>query len=506
MTKTGLMPIVEVSVPAAGIPDALKYELPDSLWADDLVGRRVKVTLRNRPVAGVITGAFKIPPTPPFLKGGKLKPIECLLDEKPVITPEQIKLARFVANYYMAPLGEVLRLCLPPNTPRTLKKDKLPKRRKKKKEAEVEQKAEPVELNDEQKEALGKITHVVMPAEAGIQNKAGVTGLDASLRWHDKTAFLLEGITGSGKTEVYIHAAQWARAQNKSVLVVVPEIALTLQLCDRFASQLGEAPLMLHSGLRNTQRYDVFETLLKGEPKILLGARSALFAPLSNLGLIVIDEEHDPSFKQDDTPRYHARDVALWRAKQEGAKIILGSATPSLESRLNAKQGKLTHLKLTKRASSNSTLPKIELIDLKSRAQHDAMKQADKAQSEGQDLCILSNPLKLAMQEVLAQSEQVLLFLNRRGYASLTICDACGSQIHCPNCAVSLTYHQKQNRYCCHQCDYFVSISMTCPSCHEGPILRLGVGTERIEQEVALFFPDVKTARLDRDSASSPKK
>ncbi len=492
MQYSVLMPLIQVSVPAAGVPDELTYELPEPLWAEDLVGRRVKVTLRNRPVAGVVLGCHpalrsETSPLTPLHKMERgpatrnIKTVDSILDSSPVITPQQIELAKFVASYYMAPLGEVLRLCMPPDAPRTLKRDKLIKRRRKIKEETQKQEAKSIALNPEQAEAAQQIM-----GEQG--------------------AFLLEGITGSGKTEVYIHAAAQTRAQGKSVLVIVPEIALTPQLAERFASQLGEAPLMLHSGLKNTERRDVFEALLKGEPRILLGARSALFAPLPNLGLIVIDEEHDPSFKQDETPRYQARDVALWRAKQEGAKIVLGSATPSLESRLGVSLGRLAHLKLTKRAVASAQLPKVELIDLRSRSQHSTTQKADRSQSEGQEMCILSGPLKEAMKETLAAGEQVLLFLNRRGYASVAICDACGEHVQCPNCSVSLTYHQQQKRYRCHQCDYSAPFSMDCPACHEGPVLRLGLGTERIEAEVQLYFPGVQTARLDRDSASNSSK
>ncbi|MEI6806662.1 MAG: primosomal protein N' [Myxococcaceae bacterium] len=458
------MPLIEVSVPAAGIPNALTYELPESLWSDSLVGRRVRVTLKNRPVVGVIIGES-------ISAVGKTKSIEALLDDAPIVTLEQIALCRFVSDYYIAPLGEVIRLCLPPDTPRTMKKAVLTKRRKSKTGHETRPDSKAIDLNPEQAAALEQI------------QKNG--------------AFLLEGVTGSGKTEVYIHAAKEALSQRKSVLVIVPEIGLTPQLKDRFEAQLQEPIVMMHSGLKPTERHDAIMALLKQEVRIVLGARSALFSPLPNLGLIVVDEEHDTSFKQDDTPRYHARDVALWRAHHEKATVILGSATPSLESRLNAQLGKLKHLKLLHRASLNSVLPDIEIIDLKSKK--------DYSESEGQALCILSWQLKRAMKEALERQEQILLFLNRRGYASLAVCDACGHLAQCPNCSVSLTMHHKTNLLRCHQCDYASKPLVHCQKCGEGPVLNLGVGTERVQKEVELAFPDVSVARLDRDSATSAK-
>lgn len=458
------MPLIEVSVPAAGIQTSLTYELPESLYSETLIGRRVRVTLRNRPVVGIIVGENS-----PAI--GKTKPIEALLDNSPIVTLEQIALCRFVADYYMAPLGEVLRLCLPPNTPRTMKKAALTQRRNKKTGHEIRPNAKAIELNEEQTVAL---------------KQACLGG-----------AFLLEGVTGSGKTEVYIHAAKEALNKGQSVLVIVPEIGLTPQLKDRFESQLQEPIVMLHSGLKPTERHDALTALLNKEVRIVLGARSALFAPLPNLGLIVVDEEHDPSFKQDDTPRYHARDVALWRAYHEKATIILGSATPSLESRLNAKLGKLTHLKLLHRASTHSVLPTIEIIDLKLKK--------DYSESDGQSLCILSWQLKKAMREALERQEQVLLFLNRRGYASLAVCDSCGHLAQCPNCSVSLTLHHKSNLLRCHQCDYASKPLIHCQTCGEGPVLNLGVGTERVQKEVELTFPDIPVARLDRDTAGGTK-
>jgi primosomal protein N' (replication factor Y) len=402
----------------------------------------------------------------------KVKLVEALLDESPIVTPEQIGLCRFVADYYMAPLGEVLRLCLPPETPRTMNKETLVKRRKKKIAYETRQSAKPIELNQEQAAALEAINNV-------------------------GNAFLLEGVTGSGKTEVYIHAAKRTLEQGKSVLVIVPEIGLTPQLKDRFEAQLQEPIVMLHSGLKPTERHHGIMALLNQEVRIVLGARSALFAPLPNLGLIVVDEEHDPSFKQDETPRYHARDVALWRAHDAKAKIILGSATPSLESRLNVKLGKLNHLQLANRAIENSVLPSVEIIDLKLKK--------DYSESDGQALCILSWQLKNAMKEALERGEQILLFLNRRGYASLAVCDACGHLAQCPNCSVSLTLHQRSQLLRCHQCDYASKPIIHCQKCGEGPVLNLGVGTERVQKEVELAFPDIPVARLDRDSAGSAK-
>ena len=314
-------------------------------------------------------------------------------------------------------------------------------------------------------------------------------------------AFLLEGITGSGKTQVYLEAMHDVVAQGKSVLFIVPEIALTPQLLSRVQQAVGpsQAVLAWHSGVSPSQRRDNYYWLLGQEQSVIVGARSAVFAPITNLGLIIVDEEHDGSYKQDSAPRYHGRDLALFRAKNENATIILGSATPSLESLYNVRLEKLKHLQLLSRPGSKGALPKVEVIDLKARKEHSVSQFRDRATTEGHGLAILSGPLKEAINETLKKNQQTLLFLNRRGYASFVLCENCGHVAECENCSVSLTYHRFQDRLKCHQCGYQSPMLSACPECESSELIPLGLGTERIENEVRLHFPNASIARLDRD-------
>jgi primosomal protein N' (replication factor Y) len=319
-------------------------------------------------------------------------------------------------------------------------------------------------------------------------------------------AFLLEGITGSGKTQVYLEAMRKVVAKGQSVLFIVPEIALTPQLLSRVQQAVGEeqAVLAWHSGVSPTQRRDNYYWLLEQTQSVIVGARSAIFAPLKNVGLIVVDEEHDASYKQDSAPRYHGRDLALFRAQKENATIILGSATPSLESLHNVQLGKLQHLSLRSRPGHAAALPKVEIIDLKARKEHSVSQFRDRATTEGHGLAILSSPLKEAIKETLNSNQQTLLFLNRRGYASFVLCETCGHVAECEHCSVSLTYHRAQDRLKCHQCGYQSAMISQCTECEADEVIPLGLGTERIENEVRLHFPNACIERLDRDVIRKP--
>ncbi len=316
-------------------------------------------------------------------------------------------------------------------------------------------------------------------------------------------AFLLEGVTGSGKTEVYLEAVRACLAAGRSVLLLVPEIGLTPQLVARVRTGLagtGHDVALLHSGITATQRATSLAQIRSGAVRVVVGARSALFAPLCDLGLIVVDEEHDGSLKQDETPRYHARDVALWRAKEEHAVIVLGSATPSFESRHNAALGKLVHLRLPTRVGGGGKLPVVELIDLRARAQHKPMRARDTQNADAGSGVVLSLPLIAAINETLANKEQVLLFLNKRGYASAVLCESCGHVVKCPNCSVSMTFHKRRGALLCHQCDHETLVPQHCPDCRAPGMTMLGTGTERVEAELSARFPAARVVRLDRDS------
>ena len=291
--------------------------------------------------------------------------------------------------------------------------------------------------------------------------------------------FLLVGVTGSGKTEVYLRLALESINSGLSVIILVPEIALISQMERRFRSRFGNQIAILHSRLSPGERYDQWLRLASGEINIAIGARSAIFAPVKNLGLIVVDEEHDASYKQDSVLRYNARDLAIVRAKQHNAVALLGSATPSIQSFHNAQIGKYTQLSLTKRIMDRS-LPHITIVDLCGMRDQRGYRR------------YFSKELLLGLENTLQRNEQAILFLNRRGFASLPICGSCGKPLQCKNCDISLTYHQQSNAYRCHYCGFSIAGGTTCPSCGSADIRRLGFGTEKIEAVVKGPLPGQK--------------
>jgi primosomal protein N' (replication factor Y) len=304
------------------------------------------------------------------------------------------------------------------------------------------------------------------------------------------TPFLLHGVTGSGKTEVYLRVIAEALGQGKTALVLVPEISLTPQLAARFRARFGDLVAILHSGLSEQARLGEWSRLRRGDARIAVGARSAVFAPLAGIGVIVVDEEHDGSFKQDEGVRYHARDVAIVRAQRAGAVCVLGSGTPSLESAAHAEKGPYRLLRLTERPMARP-MPTVEIVDLRTYL----------PDGEG----MLSAPLRTAITETLAAGDQTILFLNRRGFATFVLCRACGHSFRCPNCSVSLTYHQHSDRLRCHYCNHVERVPEVCPKCKAPAIERKGLGTERVAAAIADAFPNARVARLDRDTASGPK-
>ena len=300
-------------------------------------------------------------------------------------------------------------------------------------------------------------------------------------------AALLHGVTGSGKTEVYLRLARDVCASGRRALVLVPEIALTPAAVATFRQALGERVAVQHSGLSNGERHDQWHRIRRGEVDVVVGTRSAVFAPLAALGLIVVDEEHDASYKQDESPRYHARDVAVVRGRQAGALVVLGSATPSMETYHNARAGRYACVVMGARVHERP-LAAVRVVDMRSEVA-----------AEGPDV-VLSRALRDALAETLDRGEQALLLLNRRGFASALLCRQCGRTLECPNCSVSLTVHRAAGRARCHYCNYGVRRPGTCVHC-AGPYLEtIGFGTERVEAEVVERYPGVSIARLDRDT------
>ncbi len=300
--------------------------------------------------------------------------------------------------------------------------------------------------------------------------------------------FLLQGVTGSGKTEVYLRVIAEARAAGRGALVLVPEIALTPQLAGRFRARFGDDVAVLHSALPPRERLAAWRRLRAGEVGIALGARSAVFAPVRDLGVVVVDEEHDSSFKQEEGVRYHGRDLAVVRAQRAGAIAILGSATPSLESKRNVHLGRFRQLLLPERATPRP-LPPVEIVDLRRHPPGPGG--------------LLSIPLAEAVAGNLAAGQQTILFLNRRGFSTVVLCRACGHVVRCAHCAVSMTYHRGRDRLICHYCGTQESVPAVCPACRVPKLERLGMGTERVEALVKEQFPGARVARLDRDTAGS---
>ncbi|MFA5028263.1 MAG: primosomal protein N', partial [Candidatus Methylomirabilota bacterium] len=294
--------------------------------------------------------------------------------------------------------------------------------------------------------------------------------------------FLLHGVTGSGKTEVYLQAIESVLAAGRQALVLVPEIALTPLTATRFLARFGSRVAVLHSGLTGGERFDAWRRIRAGDAAIVVGARSAVFAPLPRLGILVVDEEHDPSYKQEESPRYHGRDVAVMRAKMLGVPVVLGSATPAFESMERAQAGRYRLLALPDRIAARP-LPEVRVVDLR------------RARS-GERL--LSPPLCEAIDERLERGEQSLLFLNRRGFSTLLLCQECGATLGCPRCSISLTFHAARRRLCCHTCDFERKPPDRCPACQGNRLRYLGFGTQQVEEAVKARFPAARVARMDR--------
>lgn len=300
--------------------------------------------------------------------------------------------------------------------------------------------------------------------------------------------FLLHGITGSGKTEIYLSAIQHALEQGKDSILLVPEISLTPQMVERFKGRFGELVAVMHSRMSQGERYDEWRRIQKGNAKIVVGARSAIFAPFRNLGLIIIDEEHESSYKQEEHPKYHARDIAIWRAKYHHATLVLGSATPSMESYYQASKQNYQLLELPERVFG-SQLPTVHIVDMREQ-----LRMGNRS--------MFSQMLQEKIEEKLEKKEQIVLFLNRRGYSTFVMCRSCGYVMKCPHCDISLTYHHSDRSLRCHYCGYTEHQPKLCPECHSPYIRYFGTGTQKVEEELTKRFPGVRVIRMDVDTTS----
>lgn len=506
------------------------YSIPPEFAARVRCGTQVKVPFQRRYLTGYVT-----PEPAPAVPG--LKPIAAVLAED-LFTPQDWELVRWLAGRYLCHLVEALRLFLPPQVRNAGRAGHRPEW--------VVPNLAPEEGHALRKElerrapAQARVLAALLAAPAGIpraqllkeagagpeslralirrgavalqveepplEEKAGrrelspgelpelnpaqaqaVSAITAAIRDERFEAFLLHGVTGSGKTEIYLRALAAALAKGKGGIVLVPEIALTPQTLERFSRRFGNEVAVLHSGLSTRVRYAEWERIRQGRARVVIGARSALFAPLRHTGVIILDEEQEPAYKQEESPRYLAREVAIFRARQNRAALILGSATPAVETYFKAEQGQYRLLTLPERVGGRP-LPEVKVVDMR-------------AELMAGNRSIFSRALAGALADVLRRGEQAILFLNRRGYSTFVLCRQCGLVATCPHCDLALTLHNDSRRLVCHHCGFTRELYRTCPRCGSRLIRDFGCGTERVEAEVLRLFPAARVLRLDGDTA-----
>lgn len=508
------------------------YKIPDSLAGQVVAGMRVRVPLGrgNRPIVGYCLGVEVLQTSPSTLKD-ILEPI----DIDPLCTGSVLKLIQWMARYYIVPLGQVFEAVIPsgvrssagtrtrmmlspgPDAADQQKVDALPVKQRQvlqqlilasgsltidqlQKMAQCSSApiqalrdkgmivAQNERVMDHEGEILGTNTPVQAPALSADQRVA-LHAIMQALETREHQTLLLHGVTGSGKTEVYMQAIERTVAMGRQAIVLVPEISLTPQTRTRFQDRFGKVAV-LHSQMSDSERHFQWRRIVDGEVHVVIGPRSAIFAPLPHLGMIILDEEHETSFKQETIPRYHARDVALHRSVLERIPLILGSATPSLESWQRAQAGKYRLVSMPRRIM-NRPMPKVAIVDLRER-------RADTRQGA------ISQPLRDAIQETLDQNGQSMLLLNRRGFATTIQCPACGYVVPCPDCDLPLTHHYDGSKAVCHYCDYTIPTPSFCPQCKYVDIHYTGLGTQKLEMELNRRFPDASIARMDSDTMRKP--
>jgi primosomal protein N' (replication factor Y) len=526
------------------------FAVPDALASSAVSGARVVCAFRGRQLMGVV---LEVAVGTPDVPVEKLKPILAVVDTVPVVPAELLGFSCELASYYLAPIGEVMRLAVPAierTRAQTLKDEGLLGDRRARAVGRAQSFVQAVCLEPGAHEAalkgqaLAVFRHLAAgsgaplaelektwgnaraavkkleslglvrteqraviddpffvgavaadtPPELNAAQSAAVEAISAKILSGAAHSFLLHGVTASGKTEVYLRSVQAALENGGSALILVPEIALTPQLVGRFRARLGDTIAVLHSGLTDRQRHTMWTLLRNGERRVAVGARSALFAPVANLRLLCVDEEQDTSFKQEEGVRYNARDMALLRAHRAGAVCVLGSATPSLKSFHAVETGLLERLVLPERAHRKAVIPATEIVDLRRIGPG----------RTGEKL--LSLPLCRALEQVLERKEQAILFLNRRGFAPSVACESCGHILGCPSCEVPLTYHVSPRPHViCHYCDYRDRVPERCAECKSPHLSFEGIGTERIEAALGTAFPGARVARLDRDTGAGLK-
>src|SRR5438309_5890158 len=517
----------------------LDYLVPETLSERISVGSRVRVPFRDKSALATVVATLA------QSEAERIRPIEAVVGDTPVLSEELLKLGNWMSTYYCCPIETVMRSLLPQVIRRAeigWKKQLFVQPARKIDDEEIEQLRRRAPRQAELLEAINRLDAPISAAQLlrkmSLDNqtlralvKRGLAELreqavvrdphgdeqfiaTSKLELNEEQVLalkqitealdspgsarpiLLHGVTGSGKTEIYLQAIPATLARGRSAIVLVPEISLTPQTVERFKGRFAEAQdavAVLHSHLSEGERHDEWHKIHSGRARIVIGARSAVFAPLKNLGLIIVDEEHETTYKQEEAPRYHARDVAVVRAKIEKCVVILGSATPSLESYHNATTGKYRLATLTQRIDEKQ-MPLMRVVDLRQE------RRKEKAAA------ILSEKLRAAIADRLEKREQTILFLNRRGFSTSLLCSNCGEARNCPNCSVALTFHRQSpkafgaGRLSCHLCGHTAAVPKKCPACGRDALIYAGFGTEKVESIVAQIFPKATVRRMDADS------
>ena len=525
----------EVAVPLH-VFQTFTYRLTPEQSAEAQIGARLVVPLGRSVVTAYIVALRD--ELPEDLGEVDIKEAQNLVDSTPVCTPEILQLARWVADYYACPLGEVIKSALPPGMSPKRRDAKFAKPKLRRfvrlGQGDTEQKLTgpqrrvlsiledtgpmPLQtvlqtasvsastISSLEKKALVEIyveairrdplgeasefkseKHVLTSAQASVLQQ-----IEQQMNSETYAAFLLHGVTGSGKTEIYMRAIDQALQLGRSAMMLVPEIALTPVFSHGLRARFGDQVAIFHSSLQKGERFDEWTRVKNGEARVVIGTRSAVFAPAKNLGLIVVDEEHESSYRQQESPYYNARDVAIVRAQKESATVVLGSATPSLESFNNARRGKYQLLTLPERIAARP-MATAKIIDMRNVfARHGKPR-------------VFSDELLEAIRETHERREQSIILLNRRGYSSFILCRSCGETIQCPNCDVTLTYHRSERVIVCHYCNHREAVPRACPSCGKKYIYYVGEGTEQLEEMLKLLFPALRVARIDRDTTARRK-
>ena len=522
------MRLVSVAVPVPYL-DALTYSVPDSIPALPVIGARVRVPVGRRTLVGCVVGHDAT-----LGEGTQPRDLVEVLDLQPFLPADIVQLCGWVAEYYMAGVGDAIGVALPPGSRRasaykTQRVASITAHGLSAVESVTAKQREALEMLAAAPAGLpatelrdrgisGDVLRRLVTAGLAVIRSAQderdpfersvladvsrdtareltpeqATAVETLGRLLEARAFhvvLLHGVTGSGKTEIYLRLAEQACAQGRQVLLMVPEIALTPSVAALFRSAFGDRVAIQHSALSDGERHDQWQRIRSGDVQVVVGTRSAVFAPLASPGLIIVDEEHDGSYKQDESPRYHGRDVAIVRASRAGALVVLGSATPSMESYQNAATGKYASVTLERRVLDRP-LASVKLVNMR-----------DEYAEDGPDV-VISRLMAEGIEDRLTRREQVLVLLNRRGYATAVFCRQCGDTFECPNCSVSLTVHRAKNgwRARCHYCNYAMQVPKTCRKCAAPYLEHAGFGTEKIEQHLKERFPDARIGRVDRDS------